>query len=81
MRTTLTLDNDVVDLARKIAKNRGMAMKQVVNAALRTGLRDLKEPPKLPPFKTKSFHMGLRPGISLDNISELIAQVEGEDWR
>lgn len=81
MRTTLTLDDDVAELARKIAGDRGMPMKQVMNEALRAGLRDLSSPVKLTPYHTRSYDMGLRPGLSLDNIQELLTQIEGEDAR
>lgn len=81
MRTTLTLDKDVAERARRIAADRGLAFKQVVNEALRAGLREMDEPKRLKPYRTRPYHMGLRPGISLDNIQELIAQVEGEDAR
>jgi hypothetical protein len=81
MRTTLTLDDDVAELARKIARDRGLAMKQIVNEALRTGLRDMGSPPKLTRYRTRPYHMGLQPGISLDNIQELLSQIEGEDSR
>ena len=81
MRTTLTLDDDVAEQARKIADDRGVPMKQIVNEALRAALRDMGKPRRLPPYRTRPHRMGLRPGISLDNIQELLAQVEGEDAR
>ncbi len=56
-------------------------MKQVVNDALRSGLRDLTREPGLIPYKTDAHAMGLQAGISLDNIQELLAQVEGEQVR
>jgi len=81
MRTTLTLDDDVAERARKIADDRGVALKQVVNEALRAGLREMGKPRRLTPYRTRPHRMGLRPGISLDNIQELLAQVQGEDAR
>ena len=81
MRMTLTLYDDVAELARQIANQRGLPMKQVINEALRTGLRAMENPPKLTPYRTHARHMGLQPGISLDNIQELLSQLEGEDAR
>lgn len=81
MRITLTLDDDVAEWVRKIASDRGLPMKQVVNAALRVGLRDLNKPRRLKPYRQKTYRMGLRPGLSLDNIQELLSQIEGEDAR
>jgi hypothetical protein len=33
------------------------------------------------PFRTKPHKMGLKAGRNLDNIQELLAQIEGEDFR
>jgi hypothetical protein len=38
-------------------------------------------PPKAKPDKTKGKPMGLRPGINLDNIGELLAQLEGDTYK
>jgi hypothetical protein len=81
MKTRVTLDGDVAQVAKRIATQRGVTMKQVVNEALRTVLRDTGNPPMLTPFRTHPCHMGLQPGISLDNIQELLSQIEGEDAR
>jgi len=53
----------------------------VINEALRTGLNHLEKPTKRRPYRTKPHAMGLRKGYSLDNIQELLAQAEGEDFR
>jgi hypothetical protein len=52
----------------------------VINEALRAGLRGTATPDVVP-FRTKPHKMGLKPGRNLDNIQELLAQVEGEDFR
>jgi len=49
MRTTLTLDGDVADRLRALARERGLPFKQVVNAVLRRGLHDGPEAPT--PFR------------------------------
>jgi hypothetical protein len=81
MRTTLTLDKDVAEQAKKLVARLGKPFKQVVNEALRAGLRQLQQPPKNKPYRTKPHAMGVRPGINLDNIGELLAQVEGDDYK
>jgi len=81
MGTRVTLDDDVAELARRIAGQRGLTMKQVVNEALRTGLRNMGDPPKLTRFRVRPHHAGLQPGITLDNIQELLSQIEGDDSR
>jgi len=81
MRTTITLDEDVLDRARALAAKLGTSFKAIINEALRRGLDQVERPAKRRPYRTKPHAMGLRKGYSLDNIQELLAQVEGEDFR
>lgn len=79
MRTTLTLDADVAAKIKKGANQLGKPMKEVINAALRVGLDEVLKPRPSKPYRTKPRPLGLRPGLSYDNISELLAYAEGED--
>ena len=81
MRTTLTLDADVAAKARRGAAKLGKSFKEVINAALRVGLDQLLKPPAAKPYHTEARPMGLRQGISYNNIAELIARAEGKDHR
>ncbi len=81
MRTTLIIDDDVLDRARAIAAKQSKPFRTVVNEALREGLKHVEKPAKQRPFKTKAVAMGVRQGINIDNIQELLAQTEGEDFR
>jgi hypothetical protein len=79
MRTTLTLDPDIAARAKKGAAKLRKPFKDVINAALRAGLDEILAPPAAKPYRTKARPLGLRRGISYDNVSELIAISEGED--
>jgi hypothetical protein len=79
MRTTLTLDPDIAAKAKKGAAKLRKPLKEVINAALRVGLDEILAPPAAKPYRTKARPLGLRQGFSYDNISELLARVEGED--
>jgi len=81
MRTTLSIDDDVLERARTVAAKLSTPFKAVVNEALRAGLDQVEQPAKQRPYKTKPHEMGLRQGRNLDNIQELLAQIEGEDSR
>lgn len=81
MRTTLPVDDDVLDRARALANRMKKPFRAVVNEALRAGLSVVEAPTRRKPYKTKPHAMGLRRGRNLDNIQELLAQVEGEDAR
>jgi mRNA-degrading endonuclease RelE of RelBE toxin-antitoxin system len=80
MRTTLTLDPDVADKAKKGAAKLGKPFKEIINAALRTGLDQILNPRPSVPYRTKPRPLGLRRGLSYDNIGELLARAEGEDY-
>ena len=80
MRTTVTLDSDVAEEIKVLLKD-SRSLKQVVNDAMRLGLRQLHKPVAPRRYRTKPRKMGLRPGQNLGNIAELIADSEGEGWR
>jgi tryptophan synthase alpha subunit len=81
MRTTLSLDDDVIQKAKKAALKSGKPFRQVVNAALRAGLDIIAEPAEATPYITKAHNMSLKSGRNLDNVQELLAHIEGEDAR
>lgn len=82
MRTTITLDHDVAQRAKAVTARTGKTFKQVINETLRVGFEELDAAPKRgKPFKTKPAKMGLRQGLSYDNIGELLAEIEGETYR
>jgi hypothetical protein len=80
MRTTLTLDKDVAEQAKKLVARSGKPFKQLVNEALRLGFRQIQQAPKPKPYRTKPHNMGPAK-IDLDNIAEAIEQIEGPFWR
>lgn len=81
MRTTLTLDDDVLEQARKLAARLHNPFRYIVNEALRAGLPIVASPAKQQKYKTRPRTLKLRQGRSLDNIQELMAQAEGENFR
>ena len=81
MRTTLSIDDDVMERARALAAKLRTPFKTVINETLRAGLDKVEQPAKQRHYKTKPHAMGLRQGRNLDNIQELLAQIEGEDSR
>jgi hypothetical protein len=81
MRTTLTLDDDVAVQLERLRRARNANLKDVVNEALRRGLRDMSTPSKKrQPFRTRAFPMG-KPLVNLDNVAETLAQLEGEGFK
>lgn len=81
MRTTLSIDDDVLEKARSTAAKRRLPFRTVINEALRAGLGSIALPADALPYQTKPHRLGLKAGRNLDNIQELLAQSEGEDFR
>jgi hypothetical protein len=78
MRTTLTLDDDIAAKLKAESRRSGRPFRDIVNETLRQGLAIRRSTAKRQPFNVKVRDLGnLRPGLSLDNIAELIEQVEG----
>ena len=81
MRTTLTIDDDVMERARAVAAKLGEPFGAVVNEALRAGLDQVERPAEHRAYKTRPHDMGLRPGQNLDNFQGVLAQIEGDNSR
>jgi len=78
MRTTLTLDDDVAAKLKAESRRTGRSFKEIVNETLRNGLagRGVAAPQQA--FKIVVRDLGdLKPGLSLDNVGQLIQQAEG----
>jgi hypothetical protein len=78
MRTTLTIDDDVLDRARAVAQKLHTPFRHVVNEALRAGLQTVEKPARTHMYRTRPRQLGLKAGMNLDNIQELLAQIDGE---
>jgi hypothetical protein len=76
VRTTLSLDDDVANLLNKEIRRSGVSFKAAVNHYLRLGLVAAKQPARKK-FVVKPLAMGLPPGLSYDNVEELIEALEG----
>jgi len=81
MRTTIPVDDDLLDRARTAAERLQIPFRRVINQALRAGLETLEATAESRPYRTVSRALGLRKGCNLDNIQELLSQVEGEVYR
>jgi hypothetical protein len=76
MRTTVTLDPDVESMLRKEMRRRGESFKQVLNNAIRAGLRSRKQ--RADSFEPLTFDMG-RPRVDLTKAASFAAELEDED--
>jgi hypothetical protein len=76
VRTTLTLDEDVAKLLRGEIRRSGSSLKSVVNRFLRIGLMNSGKGPRKR-FVVEPRALGLRAGLSYDNVEELLEALEG----
>jgi predicted transcriptional regulator len=82
MRTTLTIDDDVVATLEQLRRSRNASFKALINEALRRGLRDMETRPKpRKPFRTASVDAGPLLIPKLDNVAEVLAAVEGDAFK
>ena len=79
MRTTVTLDADVELLIRGAVERGRTSFKQVLNEAVRRGLKgDGGE--QMPPFVVKAKAMGLRSGIDPAQLRDLDNELEIQEF-
>ena len=82
MRTTLTLDDDVAAILKRLTRTRHARLKDLVNEALRRGLASATVlPPTGEPFRTTSVALGRCRMGTVDNIADALAAAEGESFR
>jgi hypothetical protein len=82
MRTTITLDDDVVALLKRLGQGQRIKFKDLVNLALREGLRNLSAPKKKrSSFRTRSVNLGSCRVGNIDNVAEVLAVAEDESFK
>jgi hypothetical protein len=74
MRTTVTLEPDVVALIQKRMQERVLTFKQAVNSAIREGLAEGGRRP----FESPSFRMGFDPTLPWDKALALAGELEDD---
>jgi Arc/MetJ family transcription regulator len=81
MRTTLTLDDDVAVQVERLRRERDASLKDVVNEALRRGLREMNAKSKARKRVRTRVFKGHQLLVPVDKIAEVLAFAEGEDFK
>jgi len=82
MRTTITLDDDIAEkLQAEMRRRRTTNFKETLNDVLRRGLLARRELAAAKPFKVQARSMGNKPGLTYDNVGELLEQLEGSSHK
>jgi hypothetical protein len=77
MEATLIIDDDVLAALEQFQRDRNATLEEVVNEALRCGLREMHAPPtKRKRYATPSVDLGTPRIANIDNISEVLAVIE-----
>ena len=81
MRTTLTLDDDLVNKIRQFAHRRHLSLKDAVDALLRRGLASHKAPDtEQPPFRVQPFHSPFRAGVDPMKLNQLLDDLSADEF-
>jgi len=78
MRTTVTLDPDVEALLKKAMLERDASFKQVLNDAVRAGLKPARTGVARPRFELRTFNMG-QPLVDLTKANALADELGDQD--
>ena len=80
VRTTVTLDDDVLDRVKRESRSRGASLRDTLNDLLRTALSP-EHRPRRRTLKIKPARMGYRTGLNYDDVESLLEYGEGEQHR
>jgi hypothetical protein len=81
VRTTLTIDDDLLRALRAAARSAGIPLRRVVNQALRQGLEQLGKKRPRRRYRCPTFSMGsvASPGFDLDKALAMASALEDEE--
>jgi len=72
MRTTVTLDDDVVVAVERLRRQRSLGLSEAINEMVRAGLAVRRE---RRPFRQRSRSIGLR--VDVTNVADALEVLEG----
>ena len=81
MRTTLTLEDDLVAQIHTLRRVDGLSFKGAVNQLLRAGIQCRTQPPKARRYRTKPKKLGLRAGFDPGKLNQLADEMEAEEFQ
>lgn len=81
IRTTVTLDEDVLERVKRESASRGSAFRDTLNDLLRLALLHVDQKPSRRHLEIKPIPMGFQAGLNYDSIESLLEYGEGERHR
>lgn len=77
IRTTVTLDPDVAQQLKSLARRRNLSFKAALNSTVRAGLAAERGGGR--PYRAPVRPMGLRPGVDLTHALQMAESLEDEE--
>jgi len=81
MRTTILIDNDISIEIERLVYKENRSKKEIINDLLRKGLSRANEKEKKHHVATEPYYLGKCKYPNIDNISEVLAAAEAEDFK
>lgn len=81
IRTTVTLDEDVIARVKRESQARGASFRDTLNDLLRLALLSVNEKPRRGKLNIEPTHMGFHAGLNHDSVEALLEYGEGEQRR
>jgi hypothetical protein len=80
MRTTLTIDDDLIAQIEDLQRCEGLSFKAAVNQLLRAGIQYKVQPPKPKRYRTRPRKLGLRAGFDPTKLNQLADEIEADKF-
>jgi hypothetical protein len=80
MRTTLTIDDDLIPRIEDLQRREGLSFKGAVNQLLRAGIQYRAQPPKPKRYRTQPRKLGLRAGFDPTKLNQLADEIEADKF-
>ena len=81
IRTTVSLDDDVVARVKRESLSRGASFRDTLNDLLRAALLGIEYKPSRRALAILPTHIGHTPGLNCDSIESLLEYGEGDRHR
>ena len=80
MRTTVTLEPDLIKKIKDLAHRKGLSFKQVLNGLIRRGLSSSTRQEAATRYAVEPHSGGFRPGIDPGKLNQLVDELGVEDF-
>ena len=80
MRTTVTLDSDVAEKLKELARRKRSSFKVTLNEVLRRGLTAQARPSPGARFVVRPVEGGFRPGIDPGRLTQLLDELDADGF-